>query len=137
MQHPRLPAALSLDRLRLNVHLGEHAPERGTMQAIEVSIKIYFKNMPAACRDDCGQFLCYGKLSEAIENVVHGREYRLIEFLACKIYDVMRTHIIASFGDEQSQDIYVWLRLHKCNPPIPQLLGGASFEYTDVPSGLL
>jgi FolB domain-containing protein len=137
MSAPRLSAALSMHQLRLNVHLGEHEPERSEEQAIEVSVSFYFKDLPSACGNDNGQFLCYGKITDALERLVEKQEFRLIEFLAMRMYDALRGEILTCFGKEKAEDVYVWISLHKCNLPIEQLVGGASFEYTDVPSGLL
>lgn len=137
MTKPLLSAALTIDQLRVMVHLGEHAAERKESQAIELSIRFYFKDLPSACGDDDGQFLCYDKISRKLEALAQAKEYRLIEFLAMQLHNALREEIAAVFGEAKARDIYVWLRLHKCQTLLESMKGGAGFEFTDLPSGLL
>ncbi len=132
----RFSTALTINRLRLGVNLGEGAAEREKAQPVEVDIKLFFPEQPAACADDGQEFLCYDKLCTEIISYVETREFRLIEFLTMEIYALTKKHIANVMPGVNANDTCVWLRIHKCVPPVPAILGGTSFTYTDLPEGL-
>jgi dihydroneopterin aldolase len=131
-----LPAALHLNQLRLHVHLGEGSAERAVLQDIDVSVSVYFMDLPAACGDDDGKFICYNKLADVLRAKATSQPYRLIEFLCMQLYAAARGEIVRAMG-EDAASIYITLKLNKCHPPVQGLIGGSSFEYTDLPTGLL
>lgn len=127
---------LSINQLRLSVNLGEHEGERKKAQPVDVDIHIFFPELPPACHDDGNGFLCYDKLSTEIIQFVAGKEFRLIEFLTMEIYAVVKAHITRAMGEAVGKDSRIKLKIHKCIPPVPHILNGTSFTYTDLPEGL-
>ena len=129
-------ACLGVHRLRLAVALGYEAGEREKPQPVEIELRIFFSELPAACNDESAPFICYDKLSTAISELVQNREFRLIEFMAQQALGVVRKNISAQLGKDASKGIYIWLRLNKCIPPVPYMLGGASIIVSDLPNGI-
>lgn len=130
------PAVLSVNKLRLSVRLGEHAAERERPQPVEISLRFYFPELPPACGDDGDLFLCYDKIAQEIINYTCSREFRLIEYLTMEIYALVKEHLAVSLPETLRNDTRIWLMTHKCIPPVPAILGGTSFTYTDLPEGL-
>lgn len=131
-----LSAALHINQLRLFVHLGEGELERSQEQPIDIDVSIYFADLPSACKNDDGDFICYDKLSGLLGAKATEKPYRLIEFLCMQLYDVTRAEIVRAVGDAAASRIFVRLCLTKPDAPVEGLLGGSSFEYTDIVSGL-
>lgn len=125
-------SCLSINRLRLSVKIGHQPGERIKAQPLEVEIRFYFPTLPAACFDDDGDFICYDEVCQAVQNLTKEKEFRLIEYLAMELHKTIRRNITKQ-GITRSDAIKIWLRLHKCVPPVPYMLDGASFTYTDLP----
>lgn len=132
MEHFKL--CLGVHRLRLSATLGYEAGEREKRQPVEIELRIFFNELPTACRDESAPFICYDKLSDAILKLVESREFRLIEFMANEILCVVQKNIEKQMGNDAG-GIHVWLRLHKCVPPVPYMLDGASITISDLPKG--
>lgn len=128
------PACLTLHRLHLSVKLGRWDDERARLQPVEVSIKFFFPEPPAACAEDTADVFCYDELAAALAEFVQEREFLHIEYLAAQLHAAIRAQM-----HRQMQGAYeavrVWVKLHKIGAPIPSLIGGASFVYTDLPEG--
>lgn len=121
-------AALGIHRLRLSVKLGLEEGERLKAQPVEIDVRFYFPKLPAACKTDEGDFLCYDDICAAITECVTRREFKLIEYLALEIFNLVR-------GQVKDDTVKIGIRLLKCVPPVPNMLGGASFTYSDLPPG--
>ena len=122
---------LTVNRLRLMVHLGFYEEERVQLQPIEISLRMYFPQSPACSRDDHAKFLDYGKLCAAIAEWSISQQFRLLEYMGQEAFDFVRAYI-----DEHGyHEIKLWLSLTKCEPPVPNLQGGTSFIHSDVPIG--
>lgn len=132
----RYASALSINRLRLAVNLGETAGEREKAQPVDVDVKLFFPANPQACADDGEEFLCYDALCSEIIQFTSSREFRLIEFLTLEMYALVKQHVAKKLPGVNALETRIWLRIHKCVPPVPQILGGTSFTYTDLPEGL-
>jgi FolB domain-containing protein len=132
-----IPAVLRIHQLRADVHLGEHAHERAQPQAIDIYVDIYFEALPPACFDDAGAFLCYDKLSVLLRQCATSKPYRLIEYLCMQLVEVTRAEIVRALGEEESKRVFVRLRLAKRDAPVEGLLAGTSFEFCDLPRGVL
>lgn len=121
------PCHLDLHRLHLAARLGCEAAERVTPQTVEVDVRFYFTDLPDCAYTDGDDFICYDAIAGVIQGVVAAKEYRLIEHLGYSIYNALRA--------AQREDVKIWLRVHKVQIPVPFVLGGASFTYTDLPDG--
>lgn len=128
MKTPELsyyPVALRVSRVALSVRLGCGEDERAKPQAVEVDVDFYFPSVTQASLTDEGDFICYGKLSEAFAAYCEQKEFKLIEFLGLELYNVARGHA--------PSEVKIALKLTKCKVPVNIILGGASFSYTDLP----
>ena len=125
--------SLAINRLRLSVKLGVTAGEQSKLQPVELDIRFYFAQLPGSCDNDGNEFLCYDKLSQAIMQLVDGREFRLIEYLTMEIYREIRRHVETRYKGDWFKHMAVWIRLNKCAVPLPHVLGGTSFTYCDLP----
>lgn len=122
---------LCFNRLRLDVNLGYYDDERAAFQPVEISMRMYFPEAPAATTDDHGQFFDYHPLCDAIAAMLKSKPYRLVEFMATEVFNLAR-----AFVDERGgSDIKLWVMLNKCAPAVDHLQGGASFIHTDLPPG--
>lgn len=129
------PACLTINRLRLSVHLGCYEDEREKPQPVEVDIRFYFPALPPSCTDDSDRdFICYDKVHNLLIEKTAQQDYRLIEFLAHEIHALVRKHILAPLK-ARGRGIKVWVRLNKPMAPVPYMLGGASFVFSNLPPG--
>lgn len=129
-------SCLSINRLRLPVHLGVGEGERERPQAVEVTARFYFPQLPVCAQDDeSSTFICYDSISSSLLDYVQGKEFRFIEYLCMDMYRVIRTHLDETLGEEEAQAIRVWVKLHKCAAPVPYALDGAHFIFSDLPAG--
>lgn len=128
-------ACLGVHRLRLSATLGYEAGEREKPQPVEIELRMFFSELPAAFRDESAPFICYDKLSTDILALVEGREFRLIEFMAQEVLTTVQKNIKKQMGKD-GKGIHVWLKLHKCVPPVPYMLDGASIVLSDFPEGM-
>lgn len=116
--------ALYLQDLVLAVHLGCEPPERMEAQEVRVSLSLRWPETPkAVLSDQLEDTVCYARLSQAIQALVEGREFRLIEKLGGDIYNCVRAQIPSSTS--------LKVRVHKVRPPIRALQGGAVYECGD------
>jgi dihydroneopterin aldolase len=115
---------LELRSARLRVHLGCSVRERARPQDVDLDVAIRFEEAPAGCEtDELKDTVCYAELTEAARQVCHQREFRLIEKLASEIYRRLRYEVPPGAD--------LWLRVTKCQPPVPGLRGGVSFSLGD------
>lgn len=113
-----------LHGLELNVHLGWPEAERVHKQIVTIDIKIQFANPPHGCiTDNLADTYCYDTLINAIKMKISEGQYRLLEHLSYKIYQIIK--------DTISNDILIEVHVRK-KPAIAQLTGGVSFHYGDV-----
>ncbi len=118
-------SCLRVNRVRLDVALGCEPEERANPQAVEVNVAFFFPEVTNASYKDSGDFVCYGKLSFALQKMCEGKEFRLIEYLGMEMYQVAR--------NTTPLEVKITLTLTKCDVPVDFVHGGASFSYTDVP----
>lgn len=116
---------LTINRLRLTVHLGYENGERKTPQPVEVDIKLFFPELTEASINDDGNFSCYDKISHVIKKLCDEKEFRLIEYLGKEIYNAIRPTV--------DNEVKIMVKITKCGLPVSFVLGGASFSYTDLP----
>lgn len=127
-------AVLSINALRLPVHLGVEASERERAQPVEVTAQLYFESLPECAEDDeSDTFICYDVICSSLSNYVQGKEFRFIEYLCMDLYRVIRTHLEDQLGEEAAKAVKLWVKLHKCVAPVPYMTGGAHFIYSDFP----
>ncbi|GEM_PF-710420 len=126
---------LTINRLRLSVNLGAGEAERAKPQPLEVDIRLYFSKAPACTQDDSrNDFICYDQICTAIVEYTAKSEFRLIEYLATQLHALVRQDLNRQVGQAESESVKIWLRLHKCIPPVPYMLGGAEYIISDLPA---
>lgn len=119
MRNDEPSCRLSLNDLRLKVRLGCGAEERAAVQEVSFDLSIRFPRLPEGSRsDELEGTICYGALSEKLRALCESREFKLIEHLGWEAYRLLGP----------GPDHGLWLRVTKLKPPVPDLLGGASFE---------
>lgn len=117
-------SALTLHRLRFAARLGWSEAERSRPQPVELDIAIRFAEPPGAClTDELEQTVCYDALTSKIRDLLNQESFRLIEYMAQKVYQLIRQNLM------RGTEIQVFVR--KVSPPIPEMQGGASFSYGD------
>ncbi len=116
---------LRVNRIRLGVRLGCEKEERAQIQHVEVDLAFYTPDLAEPSFADKGDFICYDKISNALEAMCRGREFRLIEYLCVQLFDKVR--------GMTPNGVRIALKVTKCQIPVPFVLGGASFSYTDLP----
>jgi FolB domain-containing protein len=116
---------LRLNAVRLGVRLGCEKEERAQLQHVQVDVAFFAPALSAPAIEDKGDFICYDKVSQALEAMCKDKEFRLIEYLCKEMYDKVR-HMTP-------EEVKISLRVTKCQIPVPFVLGGASFAYTDLP----
>lgn len=127
-------AALAINTLRLPVHLGLSEGEREKPQAVDVDIRFYYEALPECATDDeHDQFICYDSICNQLTEYVRGKEFRFLEYLTMDIHRVVRLHLDEQMGEQAAQKVKVWTCVHKCNAPVPYMLGGAKFVFSDLP----
>lgn len=120
----------SINRLQLAAHLGCYAKERSKAQQVELSVRFYFPEMPDCARNDNGSFIDYDTVSNEMHKIAEKTEFRLIEYMAMQLHK----HIRKLVNKQADKNVKIWLKLTKLAPPVPHLLGGASYIYSDLPS---
>lgn len=126
-------AKLAINTLRLSVSLGVTAEERAQPQPVEVDIHFHFERLPDCCADDNAEdFICYDEVCQAAMEYVDGTEFRMLEYLTMQLHRVIRDHLSAKLG-KGAEKISLWIRLRKCTPPVPYMINGAEFIYSDHP----
>ncbi|MCE3231965.1 MAG: FolB domain protein [Rickettsiaceae bacterium] len=117
-------SVISLNDLLLKVNLGVTEEERNVKQDIKISFKLFFKNPPKACESDSlEETICYHDISRIVDQHCHESKVKLLEYLCFQLHKEVRKIV--------SEDIKIWIKVEKCNPPIEGLIGTTSFEYSD------
>jgi 7,8-dihydroneopterin aldolase/epimerase/oxygenase len=117
-------SALTLNDLRLPVHLGCSVEERKNSQMVRFEVRLRFDRLPQGClNDQLKDTVCYAKICDQIRNVCQRSEYQLIEKLAWDSF--------ASLKEIIPLQTQLWLKVTKEKPPVSDLEGGASFSIGD------
>lgn len=118
-------SVITLSKLKLNIKLGVGAEERSVPQEVDISFKFFSRNAFKGCEtDDIKDTVCYYEISEIVKEHCGGGEFRLLEYLCHGLYKKVREKI--------SPEIKIWVLVEKCRPPIENLEGVTSFEYSDL-----
>lgn len=129
------PATLAIHQLRLSVHLGVGKAEREKPQPVDLNAHFYFQSLPQCALDDeAEQFICYDTISQALSAYVQGKEFRFIEYLCMDLHRVIRHHLDEQLTESFSRFVGLSVQIHKCAAPVPFMLGGASFTFSDLPA---
>jgi FolB domain-containing protein len=116
---------LRVNRIRLSVRLGYEKEERVQAQHVEVDLAFFFPSLTEPNLSDKGDFICYDIISHALKTMCESKEFHLIEYLCMQMYEMLRARV--------TPEVKIALKLTKCQVPIPFVLAGASFSYSDVP----
>ncbi len=116
-------SALSLNGLRLKVHLGCSEEERRVPQFVRFEILLRFKTPPLGCQtDQLSDTVCYAQISDILRTACEG-EFQLIEKLGWKVFSLLKQTL--------PKDVQVQMRMIKEKPPISDLTEGSSFYLSD------
>lgn len=113
---------LSIDELRLAVHLGTTDEEQQHAQVVWVQVHMGFSQPPAACKnDELKDTVPYDRLVHFIQAHTHNKRYHLIEALAHDLHQAITTHY--------TQPQKLWLSVRK-HPPLNDV-GSCTFSLGD------
>lgn len=130
MQKQVYNSMFTVENISLMAYLGIYDEEQANRQPIRVTFRLYFPGSPSCFFDDHADFINYQYVVQAIDDCVETRKFRLIEHLNHELY-----HILRNFLDDQGANtVKIWLSVCKIKPNIPQMQGGASFVYSDLPA---
>jgi len=114
---------ITLNGLMLPVSLGWPTDERINKQMIWLDITLHFPSEPLGCITDLlDDTICYDALTQHIQEKIADKHFRLIEFLAKELYQIIKNYL-----PNISIDICVTKK-----PNIKGLTNGVSFYYGDV-----
>lgn len=115
-------SVLSIDELRLPVHLGTTPEEQQHAQMVIVQLYMGFEQPPMACENDrLDDTVAYDVLVSFIQSHTQHKRYHLIEALAHDLYQAIASHC------PQAQKI--WLSVRK-TPPLNDV-GSCTFALGD------
>src|ERR1700677_4995145 len=116
---------LSVNEISAQVSLGCTAEERAVLQEVRVSLNLVFLNKPKACATDLlDDTVCYAKLTDGVLKVCSEKSYQTVEHMASRIFEELRKTM--------PQDVKLQVKMHKLNPPLPNLKGGVFFTCGDI-----
>lgn len=118
-----MASLLVLSKLELSLHLGWLDEERLQKQVVFIDISIRFAKSPLACStDQLSDTYCYAALVEVIKKQTENRSFRLVEYLAQEIYQIIKNQV--------GQNNAILIAITK-QPAIANLTGGIRFQYGD------
>ncbi len=118
-------SVISLNDLKILINLGVSKKERSKEQEVNISFKFFFLDKPEGCvTDNIKDTICYHQISDIINNFCKEKEFNLLERLCISLFNTIRPEI--------HESVKIWIQIEKCNPPIKNLNGTTSFEYTDL-----
>lgn len=89
-----IASSLSLEKFRLNLHLGVTEKERSLLQPVWVSLTLEFQELPEMCfTDQLDTRYCYHHLSNEIIAFCEGKSFHLLEYLTYQLYQLVRARI--------------------------------------------
>lgn len=115
-----ITSILEINKFVLRVKLGVEAFERDIPQAVEISIKLHFSQLPKACKsDDIKDAICYADLIAKLNAFCAEKEFHLIEYLCYSLHKYLKENIL---------DEHIKLELKICkNPPLEQIKENCCF----------
>ncbi len=117
-------SSLCLNALELPVKIGCAERERRSPQPVRFDLRLRFAVPPRGCQtDQIEDTPCYAQLSQIIRKISTQNEFQLIEKLGWDVHAALREAL--------PSDCLLSLRVTKIHPPVPDLLGGASFAIGD------
>lgn len=117
---------LTIDTIRLMLHIGATEEERASKQAIDISCKLFFSAPPEACFSDrLADTVCYHQLYDAIHAFCEGKHFRLLEFLGFQLHTELKKRL--------PEEVSLSLTVVKCQAPLVGVEGGTSFTVSDKP----
>lgn len=116
-------SGLQIKQFELRVVLGWPEAERMQPQSVLLDLYIRFPNEPLACHtDQLDDHFCYDLLTQKMQTFLNNRSFRLIEFLAREIYQVIKRDL--------PNNAFVTIAISK-HPPISAMKKGVQFWYGD------
>lgn len=121
----QMTTSLSINKVSLQVRLGVTDDERAGLQDIEISITLYYPEIPAECTyDDTESYICYDGIVKKVEAFIKHREFKLLEYLGYQIFGIIRERI--------PPHIKLTVSTTKLSPPVPAIKDGCTFTCSDV-----
>ncbi len=113
---------LVLRGLRVMALCGALPEERVRPQPFELDVDIGADLAPAGCSDNLADTVDYGVVAAAVEAVVEGEQFTLMETLAQRVAEACLA------GDPRVQ--WVTVEVRKLRPPVPQHLSTSGVRIT-------
>lgn len=124
-EHKPKFSSLQVRDLCLQVQLGCTADERATRQEVHLSMEFRFETPPTgALTDSLADTICYAQVSELLQSHCESREFHLIERIGLECFGLLKNFV-------RSDAVKIALRVHKVNPPVPNLRQGTHFVCGD------
>ena len=118
---------LSINDLRLWIHLGCGLEEQFNLQQVSVDIEFLFPTPPIAIEtDDLSDTVCYLKVVERIQATLKQKFYHLIEHVTGSIHNDIQTEL----NNSKHAGINFTVTVRKVSPPVPGIHGGVTFSYS-------
>lgn len=118
--------AIELRGLRAQGICGALPEEQERAQPLEVDLDVIADQVRAGATDDLDDTIDYGALAAAVEAVIVGERFVLLERLAQRLADVV-------LADPRVDEVVVAVR--KLRPPVPQALATSGVRITRRRSG--
>ena len=121
-----MTTSLTINDVRLWVHLGANVQEQTHVQAVSISIQLDFATAPLAmATDHLTDTFCYATAIDHIQQrLAQLPPFHLIEHLTACVYAILY-HDLLSLS---YQDVTLDVSVTKLTPPVPNLLAGVTFR---------
>lgn len=80
--------------VKVGIYLGVTKEERANLQYID--IRFEFRNtgvQECMVDDNANDYVCYQKVAQSIFNKFHKKEVRLLEYICCEVYKLIKLHL--------------------------------------------
>lgn len=116
---------IKLEKLQVKTHIGVSDSERKSPQIIECNLELK-SNRKLNCftNDNSDDYICYAELADKISNYCAGKEFRLLEYLANQVFDMLRANL--------SEDYRIKLEFKKLKPHMKNEMEFASCIVSDI-----
>lgn len=120
--HPQVSDRILISRIALFAYHGLHAEEATLGQRFFVSLDIGLDLRDAGRNDDYNSTVCYGSLTQLVQEVGIGQRFQTIEGLA----EAIASAILA----KEERILRATIKVEKPAAPVPAIIDGISVEIT-------
>lgn len=121
-----MQSQLSIPTIEEHVHLGCTPEERRFQHRVHFGVELFFAVPPQACTtDQMDKTPCYAEIAAVLAQTSREKHYATIEHLAQSGFDAVKKYL-GAFNDLKITQLE--FTVHKLNPPVPTIKGGAIFR---------